>query len=314
MKFTQSLALTLALSLSLSANTDNSNQKAQEYLDTLPKYEGNIGIDPETIKQKAENLNINSLREKMHNKDLSKFGDITIQAPSKEFLNNAQEIKDFIGTKEFKKELQANEDYILYNKEIDFSKYTGLSKEELEALRNGSHNNSLANHQFLSNDEKIFIVISSSLPKETILNYFIILESVNTDIIFILQGLIGNDIAKLNPTIDYIRDLLIKDKNAPLDTPNNAYAFKIDINPKVTQKFNITHAPAVIFISNYDKILEEPQALQESSNNEQAFIAYGAVDISYALREINKKAKSKGLEKLLAQLNQSFFKSQKAKE
>ena len=303
----QGLMLALTLSLNLYANTEQ-NPKTQEYLDTLPKYEGNLGINLETLKQKAEDLNIESLRDKMHNKDFSKFGEFKMQTPSEEYLKKAQEVKDFTSTREFKKELKVNEDYILYDEGIDFSKYTGLSKEEVESLRNGTHN-PLIDNQFLSNDEKIFIVISSSLPKETILNYFRMLESVNADVTFILQGLVGNDIAKLNPTIDYIRDLLIKDKNTPLDTPNNAYAFKVDINPKVTQKFNITHAPAVIFIKNYDNTLQEPQELQESSNTEQAFIAYGAVNIRYALGKINKKANSKGLESLLEELDKSFFRA-----
>ena len=89
--------------------------------------------------------------------------------------------------------------------------------------------------------------------------------------------------------------------------------FQIEINPKVTKKFNIMHAPAVIFIKNYDKTIQESQELQETSSIEQAFIAYGAVNINYALREINKKAKSKGLEKLLGKLDESFFNKQSSK-
>ena len=309
---TQNIALTIVLNLSLFANTDQSNTKTQEYLNKLPKYKGNLEISPETIREKAGDLSIQSLREKIQNTDLSKFGDMELLEPDKEYLKNAQEIKDFTNTREFKKELKVNEDYILYDKGINFSKYTGHSKDELEFLRNGSHKLLNKNH-FLNNNEKIFIVISSSLSREMILNYFRALEKVNTDVTFILQGLIGNDISKLNPTIDYIKDLLIKDRNAPLDTPNNAYIFQIEINPKVTQKFNIIHAPAVIFIKNYDKTIQESQELQEISNKEQAFIAYGAVNINYALREINKKAKSKGLEKLLGKLDESFFSKQSGK-
>ena len=63
----------------------------------------------------------------------------------------------------------------------------------------------------------------------------------------------------------------------------------------------------------HDKTIQESQELQEISNKEQAFIAYGAVNINYALREINKKAKSKGLEKLLGKLDESFFNKQSSK-
>ncbi len=307
-----SLAPTLILLLSTQTLISRENTKTQEYLDSLPKYEGSIDINPDMLKQKAGELNIDFLRDTMQEKSQG-FENLQIEAPSMEYLNKAKEIKDLTNTEDFKKELKANEDYILYDKSIDFSKYTGLNREELESIRNSSHNLQSGN-RFLFSNEKIFIVISSSMPKETIVNYFKTLEKVNTDVTFILQGLVGNDISKLNPTLEYIRDLLVKDKNTSLENPENIYSFNIDINPKVIKKFNIAYTPAVIFISNYDKTLQEPQELKESINGERVYIAYGAVSADYALSEINKKAKSKGLEKLLAQLNKSFFIEQRNKE
>ncbi len=306
-----SLAPTLILLLSTQTLISRENTKTQEYLDSLPKYEGSIDINPKILKERAEDFNIKHLRESMEGKDSLPFK-IPTQIP-KEIQEVAKQIEKQTKTQDFKKELKANEDYILYDKSIDFSKYTGLNREELESIRNSSHNLQSGN-RFLFSNEKIFIIISSSMPKETIINYFKTLEKVNTDVTFILQGLIGNDISKLNPTLEYIRDLLVKDKNTSLENPENIYFFNIDINPKVIKKFNITYTPAVIFISNYDKTLQEPQELKESINGERVYIAYGAVSADYALSEINKKAKSKGLEKLLAQLNKSFFIEQRNKE
>lgn len=284
-----SLAPTLILLLSTQTLISRENTKTQEYLDSLPKYEGSIDINPDMLKQKAGELNIDFLRDTMQEKN-KEFKNLQIEAPSMEYLNKAKEIKDLTNTEDFKKELKANEDYILYDKSIDFNKYTGLNREELESIRNSSHNLQSGN-RFLFSNEKIFIVISSSMPKETIVNYFKTLEKVNTDVTFVLQGLIGNDISKLNPTLEYIRDLLVKDKNTSLENPENIYFFNIDINPKVIKKFNITYTPAVIFISNYDKTLQEPQELKESINGERVYIAYGAVSADYALSEINKKDK-----------------------
>lgn len=282
-----SLAPTLILLLSTQTLISRENTKTQEYLDSLPKYEGSIDINPDMLKQKAGELNIDFLRDTMQEKN-KEFKNLQIEAPSMEYLNKAKEIKDLTNTEDFKKELKANEDYILYDKSIDFNKYTGLNREELESIRNSSHNLQSGN-RFLFSNEKIFIVISSSMPKETIVNYFKTLEKVNTDVTFVLQGLIGNDISKLNPTLEYIRDLLVKDKNTSLENPENIYFFNIDINPKVIKKFNIAYTPAVIFISNYDKTLQEPQELKESINGERVYIAYGAVSADYALSEINKK-------------------------
>ena len=44
------------------------------------------------------------------------------------------------------------------------------------------------------------------------------------------------------------------------------------------------------------------------NSNERYYVAYGDVGIDYALREINKKARSKSLENLIKNMENSFFK------
>ena len=48
-----SLAPTLILLLSTQTLISRENTKTQAYLDSLPKYEGSIDINPDMLKQKA---------------------------------------------------------------------------------------------------------------------------------------------------------------------------------------------------------------------------------------------------------------------
>ena len=64
-------------------------------------------------------------------------------------------------------------------------------------------------NQFLENDEKIFIIISSSIPKHILQNYFEMLQNVNTDVTFVLRGTI-NGIKEIKPTLNWIQEILTK--------------------------------------------------------------------------------------------------------
>ena len=310
MKVLSLFGLSFVTSCVLFANpalTQKEINQSKEYLEKLPKYDmSNDGITPEILKEKSREIKVNELMDS-YNTNKEKF---QADFKSVEFNTNnpfankqAKEVDSFAKSKQFQGLVEQNKEHLLYDKSIDWSKYVGKYKSKIEELKNKGIDN-----KYLLKDEKIFIVISSSMPKETIRNYFKALENVNTDITFILRGIVGNDISKINPTLHYISDLLLKDKNGKLDDINNHYAFKVDINPKVTRKFNITKAPAVIYIQNYDFMLEQQQELGQVKSDEKYYISYGASDINYTLQEINKKAKSKGLDTIIKKMNEGFYK------
>ena len=89
------------------------------------------------------------------------------------------------------------------------------------------------------------------------------------------------------------------------------YKFKVDINPKVFMKYNIDKVPAVIFVKNYNPLIEisgvSYKELQSKKNIEDVYISYGDSDILYVLNKINKKAKSKGLKNFIKSVNKNFF-------
>ena len=91
--------------------------------------------------------------------------------------NEAQNLKEQIKSKDFQKKIVENENYILHDKKINWQQHLGQYKNRtntaLEQLKEkGTVSSELSSNQFLANNEKLFIVISSSIPKHILKNYF----------------------------------------------------------------------------------------------------------------------------------------------
>lgn len=64
-----------------------------------------------------------------------------------------------------------------------------------------------------------------------------------------------------------------------------------------------------IFIKNYDPIVEDYQKMINVPENssEEYYVAYGEASIDCVLKEINKQAKSDGLDRLLENMSVKFY-------
>jgi type-F conjugative transfer system pilin assembly protein TrbC len=170
----------------------------------------------------------------------------------------------------------------------------------------------ITNNKYLSSGEQIFIVLSSSLPKGVIKSYFEDIDRTGAaiDVKFVFRGFMDNDIKNLKGSAEYIQRIMHRkgEKYTSETTEKDFYKVSVDINPKITRKYNIERVPAVIFIKNYDQTAELPKSVEEAlSADEKYFVVYGATRLSYALGKINAQAKSDGLKRLVAALNKSGF-------
>ncbi len=295
--------------------TDTNITKEQifrnKYLQDKSQMQNKISVDE--LHRNTRDFNLSSVRQDMNltkNEIESKY-EIKFNQ-SMEANQSAKEISNIRRSEAFQKKIVDNQNYILYDKSMNFDEYLGEysqnTKDMISQMENSKH--LISSNKYLNPNEKIFIVISSSMDKSSIQNYFKLLENVNTDITFVLRGLVGNDARYINPTFSYLQDLLIKDpNNKNKEDKNNFYYFNIEINPKVTRRFNITKTPAVIFIKNYDPIVQDYQKMTNTpaDTNEEYYVAYGEVSINYALSEINKQAKSDGLARLIQNMNSNFY-------
>jgi type-F conjugative transfer system pilin assembly protein TrbC len=213
---------------------------------------------------------------------------------NKDAFIQAGRINRYLKSKKYKKNIEQMKQYILYDKKIDFSKY--IPKKLSPNFKNS----------ILGHNEKIYVVISSSMPISTIQNYFKTAQKANRDIVFIIRGFVGNDIRKIKPTLKWMSKILTKN---PHKKPSNINRYNIilQINPKVTQYFKITAVPAVIYVKNYSNFLDDYNSLPDKEQKEEAYIAYGDANLIYILEKINKEAKSKHLERLIEKMRGNFF-------
>lgn len=216
----------------------------------------------------------------------------------------SEEINNNIKSKSFQEKVEANKDYILKDKDLNFDAKMGNYKKDIAPEKKVNYKN-----KFLNSDERLIIAISSSIPESVIRNYFKTLGDNNEDILFVMNGFIGNDPKKIMPTLEYISRLLNKDESSKDLKDQNKYKFRVDINPKIFSKYNIKEVPAIIFVKNYNPFLEiQGNGYDDSkTSNEQVYISYGDSSLRYALEEINKKAKSEGLTKFIKNFSKGFL-------
>jgi type-F conjugative transfer system pilin assembly protein TrbC len=247
---------------------------------------------------------------------------------------NAEAVNLFFRSVEAKKRIDEQTRYILKDEAFGAYEYAGEYREIIDDRLNDLNNTVFSgqkanNNRYLESNEQIIIVISSSIPKSTIRSYFEDIDAIDApfDVKFVLRGVIGSP-ETLTPTMEYITSIVTKgaNKDKPFDLAAikkrmegnetiDTFKVKIDINPKVTRKYSIDRVPAVIYIRNYNQAIEEPKRLSEAINdNEEFYIAYGAVRLDYALAKINEKAQSKGVKRLIEALQRRGFYGEKAKE
>ena len=117
--------------------------KTQIYMDKyLPdsKMKQFDNISPEELREKSKGFNLDDVKTNLNmNKDEfnSKFGEVKT-LNSKNAENQAKEVSSYVKSDKFQKGVSENEKYILYDKSIDWSKYTGKynnqTKEIMEQL------------------------------------------------------------------------------------------------------------------------------------------------------------------------------------
>jgi len=295
--------LFVILFISFSFAKDINKEFAKKYLSNMEQYKKDIN-DSKMLEKLEQSTSSFHLKMELDKNESKKYEFNMTPIKSKSIELKAKEVNNYVRSEHFQKNVKAMKEYILHDKDFNFNSYLGKYQNLADEVIKGKVSN-LPKNNFLSNKQKIYVVISSSMPKETIQNYFKTIQPVRTDIIFVTRGFIG-DIKYIKPTLKWMKDILTKPNCNEEDKNKCMYQVNLEINPKVTRQFNISEVPAVIFVRNYSGFLSEYMPLPNQSK-EEAYIAYGDANIIYALEKINKKAKDKHLSKLIKEMRGGFF-------
>lgn len=157
------------------------------------------------------------------------------------------------------------------------------------------------NPKGLSETERIYVFISSSMPMATLKTYALEIEQIgDKNITMVMRGFVGG-MAKFGPTMEFCQQILMVDPDCNVNDCE-AIRAQIEIDPNLFRKFGIKQVPAIVYAKNVNLIDPEQSAGIETNVKGQisGYRLYGAVPIDYALDKFYQESKSKNLKYLLS--------------
>lgn len=239
----------------------------------------------------AFSYDVNELVAKMQ----GRVGDPNIKAISQTTTPEMQQqMEKFKGTYQNKlsdiQEWQDKMDYV--DGRVVFKEKSVVKKKDTRALG------------IFNNEERIYIFMSSSVPRETIMEYAKTINKYGlTNIVMVMRGCIGG-CEKVKPTIQYLRDIVSDGGAVP-----NGMRVPMEIDPLLFRKYQITKAPTFVYARN---VVTERAELSEGMDSNLkgkpiSFKSEGDWDFAYHIKILAQKSKSPSLKKLEALLQRNDF-------
>ena len=171
----------------------------------------------------------------------------------------------------------------------------------------------------LAPDERVYVLVSSSMPMQVLKNYAAQLDKAgdpNTGML--LRGFVGGA-TYLKPTLEFLMQLLSKDDDCDLPINQNCEIFEdlnFSVDPMIFRRYRVEMVPAIVFVRGVQRVdgHETSEGIEEDFKIGDYFVAYGDMGLDYMLEKINRQAKSKSLEKLIAGLREGFYNQDPAKK
>lgn len=215
--------------------------------------------------------------------------------------------KENESTPQMKKEAQKSYKEFQQNVMPEVEKWKGKMKYDGERLvidGNGKKNENEKDglREFLKKDERIYIFVSSSIPKTTLKNYARSIDKLREpNIQMVLRGCIGG-CTKLMPTAHFIQEIIAPTKDEEL-------AVEFIIDPLLYRHYNIKKVPAFIFASGVTPAdLEASEGMPENLKGTPiAYVIYGDVSLDYALEKIHAKTSNPRILAMLKELRKGWF-------
>jgi type-F conjugative transfer system pilin assembly protein TrbC len=130
----------------------------------------------------------------------------------------------------------------------------------------------------VARNERLFAVISSSMPRNLLKHYALMAEASKGQITLVLRGAVNGNIRETAKWFEGIK-------------PRKESALELQINPKLIRRFGIDRVPALLLVQNFNPVvLENTDTIGKPDKNEEYWIYYGDTDLRYWLRDIAAKS------------------------
>ena len=161
----------------------------------------------------------------------------------------------------------------------------------------------------LSSQERLYLFISSSVPKETLRRYT---ETVgrlrDPNVKIVMRGFI-NGAKYVKPTMAFIRDILLIDPGCnPLKEKCSTFNTEVIIDPMLFSKYDIQKVPAFVYVPVVTVVdPEKSEGWESNIKVSNYYSVYGDVNLDHVLEMFQKETKSKGIDALLSALREGFY-------
>ena len=200
---------------------------------------------------------------------------------SEEGLKAAEETSRFFHSPEFQERVQCEQRRL---EEEVFGQYTAPWKRKIQQTeaKRAKPQGSLAA------GEKIFLLISSSVPDETVHAYIATIDkAADPNVSLVMRGIVGGmAVARAHKGQSYFSRILKKELDCPrTEKPCERYEVPIHVQPSLFTRYGITEVPAVVY---------------EHDGN--AFLIQGDVGLDFLLERINRKVESASMTNLIKKI------------
>ena len=222
--------------------------------------------------------------------------------PSKTVEDAINNIQDVTNSKEFKDRIEQYQD--AFRQQFDVNPDTGSSQSKT--------NDPFKPAPSLSNNERIYVFVSSSMPKATLKNYFRDVDQLHDpNVTLVMRGFVGPDGMKyFKPTQRFILGLLLMDENCKWESGEKCkmYRTQVQIDPMLFTRYEITAVPAIVYVNGVN-ILEpkSSEGLPENVEVSKSVVLYGDVSLESAIEKIYLETNTSSLKVALEALRKGFY-------
>jgi len=161
----------------------------------------------------------------------------------------------------------------------------------------------------LQASERIYIFISSSIPRETLRNYVRdVARLKDPNVKLVMRGLVGG-VRYIKPTMRFVSGILLKDSACdPEKSRCERYAAGVNVDPLLFSRYGIEKVPAIVYARNVSLL---DQGMSEGMGKNVSvgdfFTIHGDVALSYALERFRSETNSQALPALIRNLDAGFY-------
>ncbi len=158
-------------------------------------------------------------------------------------------------------------------------------------------------------NERIYIFISSSIPRETLRNYVRDVASLKEpNVKLVMRGLIGG-VKYIKPTMRFVSGILLKDPSCDPEKSRCAhYATGVNVDPLLFRRYGIEEVPAIVYARNITVLdTEMSEGMERNMTQGESYSIHGDVALTYALERFRSETRSPALEALIRLLNEGFY-------